>query len=119
MLFKYNKQISNFLFLVVLALAGIIDVAGQEGLPLKAERSIEFTTDEGTWISLDVSGDGKTIVFEDLVCSSANDGDPRLVRSMPIIRKTDDSRIIKGQPCVETRTVSTAFRKYPLGFHFA
>ena len=64
MLFKYNKQISNFLFLVVLALAGIIDVAGQEGLPLKAERSIEFTTDEGTWISLDVSGDGKTIVFE-------------------------------------------------------
>ncbi len=33
-------------------------------LPLKPERKIEFTTDEGTWISLDVSPDGKTIVFE-------------------------------------------------------
>jgi Tol biopolymer transport system component len=35
-----------------------------EGLPLKPERKIEFTTDEGTWISLDVSRDGKTILFE-------------------------------------------------------
>src|SRR5207253_7120346 len=25
---------------------------------------IEFSTDEGTWLSLDVSPDGKTIVFE-------------------------------------------------------
>ncbi len=33
-------------------------------LPLKPERKIEFTTDEGTWISLDISPDGKTIVFE-------------------------------------------------------
>src|SRR2546423_814217 len=36
----------------------------KKGLPLKSERKIEFTTDEGTWISLDVSPDGKTIVFE-------------------------------------------------------
>ena len=35
-----------------------------QGLPLKPDRTIEFTTDEGTWISLDVSPDGKTIVFE-------------------------------------------------------
>ena len=56
------------------------DIAGQEkdkkdekkdekkeekkGLPLKPARKIEFTTDEGTWLSLDVSPDGKTIVFE-------------------------------------------------------
>ena len=33
-------------------------------LPLKPDRTIEFTTDEGTWVSLDVSPDGKTIVFE-------------------------------------------------------
>src|SRR5215475_1910808 len=33
-------------------------------LPLKSDRKIEFTTDEGTWLSLDVSPDGKTIVFE-------------------------------------------------------
>ena len=33
-------------------------------LPLAPERKIEFTTDEGTWISLDVAPDGQTIVFE-------------------------------------------------------
>src|SRR6266849_8886425 len=36
----------------------------KKGLPLKPERKISFTTDEGTWLSLDVSPDGKTIVFE-------------------------------------------------------
>src|SRR5260370_28741320 len=36
----------------------------KKGLPLKPDRKIEFTTDEGTWLSLDVSPDGKTIVFE-------------------------------------------------------
>ncbi|HWO03107.1 MAG TPA: amidohydrolase family protein [Blastocatellia bacterium] len=35
-----------------------------EELPLKTEEKIEFTTDEGTWMSLDVSPDGKTIVFD-------------------------------------------------------
>ena len=35
-----------------------------QGLPLKPDRTIEFTTDEGTWVSLDVSPDGKTILFE-------------------------------------------------------
>ena len=33
-------------------------------LPLKPARTVEFTTSEGTWISLDVSPDGRTIVFE-------------------------------------------------------
>ncbi|MFN2398494.1 MAG: amidohydrolase family protein [Gemmatimonadaceae bacterium] len=36
----------------------------KEGLPLKPTRTIRFTTDEGTWLSLDVSPDGKTIVFD-------------------------------------------------------
>ncbi|HEY3128920.1 MAG TPA: amidohydrolase family protein [Acidobacteriota bacterium] len=35
-----------------------------EELPLKAASKIEFTTDEGTWMSLDVSPDGKMIVFD-------------------------------------------------------
>src|SRR5262249_26840503 len=35
-----------------------------EELPLKATDKIEFTTDEGTWVSLDVSPDGRTIVFD-------------------------------------------------------
>ena len=33
-------------------------------LPLKVERKINLKTDEGTWMSLDVSPDGKTIVFD-------------------------------------------------------
>ncbi len=35
-----------------------------DGLVLKTERSIDFTTDEVTWMSLDVSPDGRTIVFD-------------------------------------------------------
>ncbi|MFY0594487.1 MAG: PD40 domain-containing protein [Roseivirga sp.] len=40
---------------------------GQEkfkDLPLKAERTIKFNTTEGTWLSLDISPDGKTIIFD-------------------------------------------------------
>lgn len=36
----------------------------KKGLPLKAERTVEFETDEATWVSLDVSPDGETIMFE-------------------------------------------------------
>ncbi len=34
------------------------------GLPLEPARWAQFTTSEGTWISLDVSPDGQTIVFD-------------------------------------------------------
>ena len=33
-------------------------------LPLIPARTLDFTTDEGSWISLDLSPDGETIVFE-------------------------------------------------------
>lgn len=33
-------------------------------LPLQPTRTVSFETDEGTWMSLDVSPDGRTIVFE-------------------------------------------------------
>ena len=36
----------------------------KKGLPLKAERKIRINSDEGTWISLDVSPDGKNIAFD-------------------------------------------------------
>jgi Tol biopolymer transport system component len=36
----------------------------KKGLPLQPDRTIELTTDEGTWVSLDVFPDGKSIVFE-------------------------------------------------------
>jgi Tol biopolymer transport system component len=36
----------------------------EDPLPLKPARKIEFTTSEGTWLSLDVSPDGQTIIFD-------------------------------------------------------
>src|SRR6266436_1177082 len=54
----------------------------KKGLSLKPDRKIEFTTDEGTWISLDVSPDGKTIVFEllgDLYTLPIEGGQAKLV----------------------------------------
>lgn len=54
----------------------------KEGLPLKPERKVRFTTDEGTWISLDVSPDGKTIIFDllgDLYTISSEGGKARRI----------------------------------------
>ncbi|MBC7894692.1 MAG: PD40 domain-containing protein [Cytophagaceae bacterium] len=38
--------------------------APESDLPLIPTRPLKFTTDEGTWISLDLSADGRTIVFD-------------------------------------------------------
>ncbi len=37
---------------------------GVKGLPLEPARYAQFTTSEGTWMSLDVSPDGQTIAFD-------------------------------------------------------
>ena len=39
------------------------DSLGNE-LPLVSTRTISFNTTEGTWMSLDVSPDGKSIIFD-------------------------------------------------------
>ena len=57
-----------------------------QGLPLKPDRTVEFTTDEGTWVSLDVAPDGKTIVFEllgDLYTIPIAGGDARAITTGP------------------------------------
>lgn len=38
----------------------------QEGLPLKPERVVRFTTNVGTWMSLDITPDGQTLIFDHL-----------------------------------------------------
>ena len=40
------------------------DAVKNKGLPLLTDRALAFTTSEATWLSLDLSPDGKTIVFE-------------------------------------------------------
>ena len=40
------------------------DAVKNKGLPLLTERPLSFTTSEATWLSLDLSPDGKMIVFE-------------------------------------------------------
>src|SRR5882724_9188401 len=40
------------------------EVRSAGGLPLTPTRIVHFTTNEGTWMSVDVSPDGKTIVFD-------------------------------------------------------
>lgn len=40
------------------------DKAGEQGLPLEVAQVLELDVDEGTWMSLDVSPDGKTLVFD-------------------------------------------------------
>ena len=48
-----------------------------KNLPLKANRMFDLKTSEGTWTSVDISPDGKTILFDmmgDLYTMSANGG---------------------------------------------
>lgn len=40
------------------------DSGKDKGLPLKVDRTYEMDTDEGSWISLDVSPDGRHLVFD-------------------------------------------------------
>ena len=54
------------LFAAILAIPSFAaeDAKKDAPLPLKPARKVDFSTDEGTWLSLDVSPDGKTIIFD-------------------------------------------------------
>ncbi len=60
---KYGVVI---LALLITAVGGWIaqESARADGLPLKPTRTLNFTTEEGTWISTDVSPDGRTLTFD-------------------------------------------------------
>ena len=57
------RRISNLLIgLGLLTLPAVL--AAQDSLPLKPTRVAKFTTSKGTWMSLDVSPNGQSIVFD-------------------------------------------------------
>src|ERR1700761_4018676 len=51
------------LFFLIGAIA-ICSVSFSQDLPIKPARTISFTTDEGSYMSIDISPDGKTLVFD-------------------------------------------------------
>lgn len=66
---------------VILLLSAVFPLAAGT-LPLEIGRKIEFRTDEGSWLSLDVSPDGRTIFFEllgDIYSLDARGGEARRV----------------------------------------
>ncbi len=74
--------------MLLAAVAPWLPLAAQrpDSLPLKPTRSVDFTTSEGTWISLDVSPDGQTIVFEllgDLYTMPVTGGEAKRITGGP------------------------------------
>jgi Tol biopolymer transport system component len=77
----------TLIFLFLAALLAIPSLAADDAkkdapLPLKPARNVEFSTDQGTWLSLDVSPDGKTLLLElvgDLYTMSFSGGDTRKI----------------------------------------
>ena len=60
------------------------EVLRADRLPLTAERKIRFTVNEGTWMSVDVSPDGRTIAFDllgDIYVLSIEGGKARRILS--------------------------------------
>ena len=94
-----NQHLTKILFVLIFSLGFIINAQEKDKkeadstkkatkeLPLEPERKISFTTENGTWISVDVHPDGKTIMFDMM-------GD---LYSIPISGGTA-TRITEGMP---------------------
>ncbi|MDH5588754.1 MAG: hypothetical protein OEZ37_01775, partial [Gemmatimonadota bacterium] len=67
MRYRTRTTLSTLALLAGVALPALAQDSSPDpdrGLPLEPARWARFTTSEGTWISLDVSPDGSTIVFD-------------------------------------------------------
>ena len=73
------------------------------GLPLQTTRNVVFDTDEGTWVSIDLSPDGRTLVFDllgDLYALDAQGGKARPIARGPAF---------EGQPAISPDGTSIAY----------
>jgi Tol biopolymer transport system component len=73
----------------------------KKGLKLKPERKVEFTTDEASWLSLDVSPDGKTLVLEllgDLYTLPVGGGEARRLPVSDSEHKDGDTMAFDSTP---------------------
>ena len=66
---RMSVLLRSGIFILAFFIAPLGAWAGQnsspiEGLPLKPTRTLNFITDEGTWISTDVSPDGQILVYD-------------------------------------------------------
>jgi len=60
----FTPQISHGATRKTKAEAKVVEKKKEETLPLKPGRKVEFATDEGTWMSVDVAPDGKGLIFD-------------------------------------------------------
>ena len=58
------SRIVSAAFLSLASMACVAQAFQSDGLPLEPTQKIEFTTDEVTWMNLDISPDGNTLVFD-------------------------------------------------------
>ena len=91
---KYKTLMHQLIVTIVLLLSTSLTFGQGAGKPEKWDvnnppgewnwQSVQFTTDEGTWMNLDVSPDGKTIVFDllgDIYAMPIAGGPARVLRS--------------------------------------
>jgi imidazolonepropionase-like amidohydrolase/Tol biopolymer transport system component len=73
----------------------------KKGLKLKPERTVEFTTDEASWLTLDLSPDGSTLVLEllgDLYTLPAAGGQARRLPISDTAHKDGDTMAFDSTP---------------------
>ncbi|MGH8175788.1 MAG: TolB family protein, partial [Steroidobacter sp.] len=87
---RFGSCCVSLISTLVFCLSSAVDAAdasdapqvGAHSLPLKSTRQLQFQVDEGTWLSLDISPDARTIVFEllgDLYTLDSNGGQAQLL----------------------------------------
>jgi Tol biopolymer transport system component len=55
--------LKHFILLCIL-ISGQLTLCYSQGLPIKPARTVSFSTDEGSYMDVDMSPDGKTLVFD-------------------------------------------------------